>query len=126
MHSEGLELQPEEQDGVVIISVSGYVDASNVEAFRSTLMPYAEREKSRLILDCSGLHYLNSHALGILVRLQRKCEDGGGGVVLCHLATRLENTMVMIGLDRLLHRCVSREEARAFLEKPVNGARQTD
>ena len=119
MNAQGLELQVEEQDGLVVVSASGYVDASNIETFRSTLMPYADREKIRLLMDCSALHYLNSNSLGILVRLHRKCAAKGGCVALCNLATRLEHTMTMIGLDRLIHRFASREEARAYLDTAV-------
>lgn len=116
MDEPGLQLLIDEHQDLVRVSLDGRVDSANVQAFRSHLLPYAERDGIRMLIDGTKLDYLNSHSLGILTRLHRSCCAHGGRMVLYGLAPRLENIFALIGLDRLLHHCATEKEARALLD----------
>ena len=58
-------------DGTVIVSVVGDVDAFTAAPLRSVLDAQLEREPPELVLDLAGVRFLGSAGLALLVETQR-------------------------------------------------------
>jgi len=57
----------EERDGAVVVRLAGELDLYNAHAVREQLLAAAERGPERLIVDLSGLKFIDSTGLGVLI-----------------------------------------------------------
>lgn len=118
-----LTVRIEDENGVTLITVEGAVDTSNVEEFRSLIMPRCETPNSRIILDCGNISYMNSRSFTLLYRFHYTCESIGGTFLICNVPLKIEHIIKLLGLDTLLKLYPSLEDAReALLGKGTAGA----
>ena len=60
----------------VVVRLAGDLDLYNVEVVRAGLASAIDRKPSRLVVDLSGVEFLDSTALGALVDAHRKQPNG--------------------------------------------------
>lgn len=65
----------------------------------------------RLVLDLESLPFINSAALGYLIKVQKSMQERGGEVVLSRLRPALENILHMTQLDQVFPAFETNEEA---------------
>jgi len=106
---------------VDIIAVDGAVDMASVDRFRQALKHYAGTSTPRVLLDCRRIRFINSGGMGALYACHCACRDAGGGLVLSGAEGKFLDLISTIGLDRVLSRAESKDEAVALLS---HGARQ--
>ena len=83
-------------DGVV--SLSGRLDAAESDRARAVL-----RELDRSItLDFSGLDYISSAGIGVLIETYKRLKAGGHSIRLVHMLPRVRSIFTYAGLDRIL------------------------
>lgn len=73
---------------VVVASVSGRVDHANAEQFKAGLAPFLETcsaSGNKLLLDLSGLEYISSAGLRVLMLAARDVKAQQGTLVVCEL-----------------------------------------
>jgi len=68
----------------------------------------------RMVLDLDSLPFINSAALGYLIKVQKSMRKGGGEVVLTRLRPALKNILEMTQLDQVFPAFDSTEEAIAY------------
>ncbi|MGD9874909.1 MAG: STAS domain-containing protein [Kiritimatiellia bacterium] len=107
-----LTVRVEDEDHFTLITVEGAVDTSNVEEFRSLIMPRCEMPNSRIILDCANISYMNSRSFALLYRFHYTCESNGGTFLVCCVPLKIEHIITLLGLDTLLKIFPSLEDAR--------------
>jgi anti-sigma B factor antagonist len=101
-------------DGGTICRAFGELDAFTVSQFRNTL---ARLSTSRwLVIDLSGVPFVDSAGLGALVGGIRRVRDHGGEVVLACNRPALLNLLGMTGIDRIVSVATGVDEAVAVLE----------
>ena len=69
----------------------------------------------QIAIDLHGLPFINSAALGYLVRARQNMEDKGGELVLCRLQPAITRIMEMTQLDQVFPSFLSVEEAVSYL-----------
>ena len=83
-----LELKQTRIADVVVITVSGRVDHANAEQFRTLLWPLlasCAASRDRLVLELSGLEYISSAGLRVLMLASRDVKARDGTLVVCAL-----------------------------------------
>lgn len=60
--------------GVPIVSVSGELDSSNAGALEATIGPIAAEHPERLVFDLSGLRFMDSAGIAVLVGVAAQVE----------------------------------------------------
>lgn len=83
-----LELKQARIADVVVVSVAGRVDHANAETFRTQLWPYLAScgaGRDRLLLDLSGLEYISSAGLRVLMLASRDVKPRDGTLLICGL-----------------------------------------
>ena len=73
---------------VVVVSVSGRVDHSNADQFKAGLAPSlagCSASGHKLLLDLSGLEYISSAGLRVLMLAAREAKGQGGTLAVCAL-----------------------------------------
>jgi anti-anti-sigma factor len=90
-------------------------DATTDALFEQTYSLVDEAGRSRLVLNCDGVVYMASVALGKLVTLMRKVRAAGGRLALCKVNRTIEQVLHTARLaDVLLSYEDEQEAIRSF------------
>lgn len=78
-----MELNATHQDNVAVVSPRGRIDHLNAEAFGKALAPHLDQCHGggvQLLLDLSGLEYISSAGLRVLMLASKKVAPAGGRI----------------------------------------------
>ncbi|MEL6820566.1 MAG: STAS domain-containing protein [Calditrichota bacterium] len=78
-----MELKTIIHDNILIVRCSGKMDALSVVEFKKTVGGMVEAGKKHVILDLSGIDFLDSSGLGSMVSLLKLVRSKGGDIKLC-------------------------------------------
>lgn len=73
----GLQISEETADGVRIIAASGELDAAGAPALSRSLNAAIDAGRADLVVDLSGLRFLDSTGLGVLLGAKRRLARTG-------------------------------------------------
>ncbi len=96
-----LHCQAEEREGATLLHVSGEVDLDNVNMLADTLMAALESPHP-VILELSGLRYIDSVGLHILFRCHERAEQGKSELIFAGPSQFVQLLAERVGLDRLV------------------------
>jgi anti-sigma B factor antagonist len=82
-------------DGVVV--VSGRFDAAQAPAAQAFL----DKVQGTATLDCTGVEYISSAGLGVLLKTQKRLLASGGKLRLVGLSRHLQDIFLYSGFDQL-------------------------
>ena len=68
------------QKDVLVVDLSGRCDASTAPATKRELQKLIEEGDTRVVVNLSGLSFIDSSGLGALVSCQRRATNEGGGL----------------------------------------------
>jgi anti-sigma B factor antagonist len=93
-----------EQSGITIFHLTGdIIDKAEATAFIEEVNKISASGKNRFILELSGVKYMNSSGLNILVNILTKARNSGGEVVVCNLSKKVSDLLVITKLDSIFH-----------------------
>lgn len=96
-----IQIAQEQQDGVRILALSGRLDtetAADVELALQDLLAAGER---RYLVDLTGIGYVSSAGLRVLLALAKKLDGGKGELKLCGLNASVRQVFDMTGFSKL-------------------------
>jgi anti-sigma B factor antagonist len=101
------------EDGrVMILALTGDLGIGESETvFKKTVSRLLEEGKVHLLLDCSGLRFVDSTGLGALVRALTTSQNEGGQTKLLGVGPHLKKLLEMTKLDSVFETFTSREVA---------------
>jgi anti-sigma B factor antagonist len=108
--------QEQTAEGYTICRPIGELDAFTVSQFRQALAELAS--KPRLIIDMSGVPFVDSAGLGALIGGIRRARELGGDVVVSCNRPSLVRTLRTTGFDRIVTMTETVDEAKAAFDKP--------
>jgi anti-sigma B factor antagonist len=91
-----MEIQVKPADDATILEVTGEIDGSSAPQLQEHIVALAQ-PGSKLLLDLSGVSFMSSAGLRVLLLLYRQISGGGGQVVLVGLSDALKDTMAATG-----------------------------
>ena len=89
-----MELQTQDIANVRLIHVEGRVDLTTAQSFQDLLLPKltdCTGETKKALLDLSGVHYMSSAGLRVLLLASRQCQQQQGEFVLAALPSFLQD-----------------------------------
>lgn len=98
-----------------IFRLTGLLDAFSEPTFRKVMGNYATQGPSNLILDLSGIDFVDSSGLGALVQLVKKAKDAQGSLQLI-ANPRVMQTVKLVRLEKFLSIQPSVDDALANLD----------
>ena len=107
--------QEQTADGFTICRPVGELDAFTVSQFRQALAEIASQP--RLIIDMSGVPFVDSAGLGALIGGIRRARELGGDVVVVCNRPSLVRTLRTTGFDRIVTLTDNIDDAKAAFEK---------
>lgn len=98
---DGLVLSSEQRDGNLVVTVAGDLDIVTSPALDQCLAD-ARGNGNRVVLDLSGVDFMDTSALAVIVGHWKRLESAGGSLALAGARYRYTKTLWITGLaDRL-------------------------
>jgi anti-sigma B factor antagonist len=104
-------IRVEREQGAVVVTAGGELDAFNAEELAAALGEAGDGNVGRLVIDLCRVSFLDSTALGLVVRTMKETVDRGGHARLVLPETSARRIFEITTLDRVLPVAPSREDA---------------
>ena len=109
------------RSGEVLVAVlSGRVDSSNSATFHDALKEGIPDGERALAIDCSGLSYLSSAGLRVLLDMVRVFREPNKALALCELSGSIASVVRLSGFDKIIPVHETRAEAVAAIRSQVD------
>ena len=99
---------------VKILELRGELDTNTSREVQIQILSVVE-SRGRVILDLSGVSYMSSAGLRVLLSLYRHTSNQDGVLVLVGVAEEIRDTMEITGFWEFFTACASMDEALAAL-----------
>ena len=86
-----------ETDGKYTVTLDGELDTAHALEFEEAMKPLHEVSEKEIVIDCSGLEYIASSGLRILLGLLKNAKARGNKVVLKNLNDEIKDVFKMTG-----------------------------
>ena len=91
-----MEISQSQVDGSTVFTIVGDIDGNTAPTAQETILP-AGSSDAKIALDMSGVTYMSSAGLRMLLVIYRQIMGQGGKVVLVGLSEELQDTMTLTG-----------------------------
>jgi anti-sigma B factor antagonist len=88
--------------GGCVVHLYGSAGMEHADELRRQLLEVPSAENTRVVLDLSELHFVNSAGLGAFIALYRRCHELGGQVALANPRRAVGQVLRVTNLDRLM------------------------
>jgi anti-sigma B factor antagonist len=86
-------------DKAAVVHVSGDVDLSRSSDFQQSLLAVMDRKPERVVIDLSGVPYMDSSGVASLVKLLSRTRKAGAQLCLVALQQRVRSIFEITRLD---------------------------
>jgi anti-anti-sigma factor len=117
--STGLVLRAVATERGTLIQAYGEIDIANAGEMQRTVDSCVAGGADRLIVDLSGIRFLDSSGLNVLIRTARQFGPGSIGVVVSRPSIR--KVFALTGIDRIVPIFASVTEAMQALDADTDG-----
>jgi len=105
---------PEEKLGeTTVISLAGRIDSTNAKAFEESLLKKVAASGPAVVLDLSGLQYISSAGLRVILLVAKQLQGRKARFALCALAPVIREVFEVSGFSKIIRIVGTREEALA-------------
>ncbi|HLI38932.1 MAG TPA: STAS domain-containing protein [Streptosporangiaceae bacterium] len=94
-----LELSERAVDGCAVVELRGELDLSSAPGLRERLLAILTEQSVSLIIDLSGLQFMDSTGLTVLLSTERRAKLLGGALVLAAPQKIVAKVLRVTGLD---------------------------
>jgi anti-anti-sigma factor len=91
------------EDGVVVLPVNGELDLASVNQLRTALDAALREEAEVVRVDATGVSFLDSSALGVLLAAAKRLAERGGRMELLCVSPSIRRILEMTGISRTVH-----------------------
>jgi anti-sigma B factor antagonist len=110
-----MQISLQQQQDHQVISLSGRLDASTAPLLQVRFQEALTPESCRFIVEMSGVDYVSSGGLRVLLIMTKAVKALGGGIVLAQLHPFVEDLMRMSGFHTVIPATATEEEAQKLL-----------
>ena len=96
-----MQITEKTEQEIPIISISGDIDLESSPKLRDFLKPKAAQKTARMLLDFSGVNYIDSSGLATLIEYFQSVQGFGGKLALACLTPRVKNVFEIVRLEQI-------------------------
>ncbi len=89
------------EHGEVVVELKGKIYVDDAADLREQLLQNLSEGKNRFIIKMSGVHYIDSSGLGVLVAIQKRALENGGQVRLQGLSGAVKEIFELTRLTKV-------------------------
>jgi anti-sigma B factor antagonist len=109
-----MKIKQNPQDKVMVLELSGKImGGPDFDKFKNEIASVVEGGYKNVILDMSGVPWINSTGLGILVSAFHTLKKNGGVMKICEVSTRIDNILNVTQLKLVFETFDTEKEALA-------------
>jgi len=97
--------------------ISGSIDANTLPDFRREMQGFLDKGRKHIVLDSSGLKYVNSSGLGAIIKIATELKQEGGGLILVAVPDKILALFKMLGILDVVQVYADTDTALKRLEK---------
>jgi len=112
-----MKLEKKRYDDVVILRFAGEFDAFNLPTFSQRIDTMIDAGDRQIVLDLQMLKFINSAALGYLIKTSRRVKELKGEVVLARPSKFIKKTLATLGLESVFSIYETVEDAIMHFKK---------
>ncbi len=109
------ELQADQIEGAVIISVAGRIDGMNAQEFHQNLDKEIGGSDNPVVLDLEKLSYVSSAGLRSILLIAKTLQGRNTKFMLCSLPGPIKEIFEIAGFDKIISVLESRSDAIATI-----------
>ena len=94
-----------------LVVLTGEVDIATAPRFRECMIELLDAGVEKLVVDLSGVTFIDSTALGVLIGGVRRVRGVGGAMTLVVTSRPVQRVLSLTGLDRVFAIHATREAA---------------
>jgi len=94
-----VEYEVTDRDGVTVLAIRGRLDAVRVGTIRADVVEQMGKGSLKVVLDLSGLDWIDSSGVGLLVTLYKQTKAKGGNVVVACLQRQPQEIFRLLRLE---------------------------
>jgi len=110
-----MEINEDKRGDVVILSLSGRLDATTAKTFQERILSVINSGAQRLVVDFSQLEYISSSGVQVFYQVSVKLKEKGGRIVFCRLSDPVKRVFDIVDMAVDFPIFITREEAIANL-----------
>ena len=110
-----MEILRSDDDGIRILRLVGNFDTTDVETFHAHIEEAIDGQCFRVLVDSEQMRFINSTALGSLIRAQKRLQQYGGDLAISALPSFAGRVFKTLGLDRKIRCFKNQSEAKSYL-----------
>ncbi len=99
--------------GALVIRAEDRLDLANAQIFHDELDAAIEASERAVVIDMSGLTYISSAGLRVIIQMLRRLQRQDARLALCSLSNEVQNVFDTSGIAQLVDIRPSRAEAIA-------------
>ena len=106
-------LEVEDNSDVTVVTFidKKILEEEKIQIIGDQLFSLLEQGRKKLLLNFKYVEFMSSATLGMLIRVRKKVQAGGGQVVLCHITPQLMEAFVITAMDKVFAICPGEQEA---------------
>jgi anti-sigma B factor antagonist len=97
-----LGLESREVGSTSVVSVSGELDVFTAPQLEAILQKLVEQDRLEIVVDLSGVSFLDSTGLGAMVKALKWVKEKGGSLVVVAADERIVKVFKITGLDDVM------------------------
>lgn len=97
-----LSLTTREESGFTVVAPAGEVDVFTAPTLDAALEPLTSQPQPRIVVDFTGVDFLDSSGLGVLVKALKRVRDHDGTLRLVVTSDRIAKVFRVTGLDAVI------------------------
>lgn len=95
-----MKLTDREENGVIILEPNGKImGGPDASLLHDKLYEFIEKDKKKFVVDLSGVDWMNSTGLGILISGYTTLRNNGGKLKLANVTDKIKSLLVITKLD---------------------------
>jgi anti-sigma B factor antagonist len=110
--TDKLKIQSRRAAGEIILELSGEIDLRTSPGLRASCLELLDEKIARIVLDLTGVSYIDSSGVGTIVELKRKAMRNKSKVILVGLQPRVRSLFEITRLDKFFDIAATIDEAR--------------
>ena len=110
-----MKIEGERNGNVLVYSMEGRLDAQTYQEAEKRMRAWLDQGEVLLVGDLTGLDYISSAGLRVLLMITKELGKKGGRMGLCGLKDPVREVFDMAGISDIIPISLSREEALSAL-----------
>lgn len=102
---------------VLVLKPEGRLDSNTINAAEAEMFSYLEKGETRIVIDLSGLDYISSSGLRLVLMMGKRLSLKGGKLALCGLKPQIREVFEISGFISIITVLDTRAEAEAAVAR---------